>query len=250
MLKRLIIGSPLELVARRALDLVKPRSSANYRSIRDDIYAARILSQLPDNGVCIDVGSHMGTWLEHFAEKSPPSHRIAIEPLPHLAKRLRKNFPSVEVHEVALSDEPGTASFIHALDLEGWSGFHKQGYLGETRTEEMSVAVDTLDRIVGDRQVSFIKIDVEGAELGVLKGATRTLRRCRPIVYFEMAHIHFDSYGVTCAMVHHYLADHGLHVATLSRKRLTGEQFERIVAHARDCNYGKTAQTNFLALPV
>jgi len=63
-------------------------------------------------------------------------------------------------------------------------------------TREETVTVETLDRTVPDGfPVAFVKIDVEGGELGVFRGGIETLRRTRPVIVFECGLGGADSYG-------------------------------------------------------
>ena len=53
---------------------------------------------------------------------------------------------------------------------------------------EVTLQVDTIDSIVGDSSVSFIKMDIEGSELPALQGAIKTLERSRPILAICVYH--------------------------------------------------------------
>jgi len=58
--------------------------------------------------------------------------------------------------------------------------------IGLTKTTEgKDVKMITLDTLVGDKEISLIKIDVEGNELGVLKGARRILEKQSPFLFIE-----------------------------------------------------------------
>jgi hypothetical protein len=94
------------------------------------------------------------------------------------------------------------------------------------------VRVETLDRLApSDRAVAFVKIDVEGGELGVLRGGVETLRRWRPIVVFECGLGAADAYGVEPEEVHEIVAGAaGLQVSLLQSwldggRSLTREAF-------------------------
>jgi hypothetical protein len=58
-----------------------------------------------------------------------------------------------------------------------------------------------------DAHIDFIKIDVEGAELQVLRGATATIRRCRPVIVFEHGVGAADCYGTTPEQVYDVLTE-------------------------------------------
>jgi FkbM family methyltransferase len=139
---------------------------------------------------CIDIGANRGSVLEMFEERAPHGTHHAFEPLPHLASRLCEKFPAVTVHQVALADAPGTADFT-VVDLERYDG-----YSGLTRSLRAlpadwpthATVVDTarLDDLLPRAYVPrFMKIDVEDAELAVLRGAQRILGEHRPILFIE-----------------------------------------------------------------
>ena len=135
---------------------------------------------------CIDVGAHGGAVLREIVRCAPSGTHIAFEPLPAQASALRCAFPAVDVREIAVSDENGTASFVHVRSNPEMSGLRERDYPGPQQTERMTVRTCRLDDALPDGYVpALVKIDVEGAELRVLRGAIETLRRYRPSVIFE-----------------------------------------------------------------
>jgi FkbM family methyltransferase len=130
----------------------------------------------------------------------------AFEPVPLFASGIRAfNQPRVRVHQVALSAAPGTAR-LHFPSAAGGVDLGQGSLsLSAGRPDKMDVPVKTLDEF-GFDDVSFIKIDVEGHELDVLKGAAETIARCRPnlIVEIEQRHLAFPM-----TRVFQYLADLG-----------------------------------------
>lgn len=169
------------------------------------------------DSTCIDVGAHQGRFLYHCRRHAPLGRHLAFEPLPQLAAGLREAFPDVEVHEVALSDEPGETEFVVVPEDLGYSGLRERAYPGDYRTERIPVQVRRLDDLLPPGlRVDFLKVDVEGAELGLFRGALRMLRRDRPTIVFEHGPGAADRYGTTSEDVHDLLVgDAGLRIYDL-----------------------------------
>lgn len=135
----------------------------------------------------IDVGANRGFY--SYALSAIAGRVEAFEPNPALvgftrAKARRKT----RVHAVALSNREGTAPFYIPHAHTGGHA-HLLGNLGNVhRTPDLAqidVPVATLDSF-GFDNVGFIKIDVEGSELEVMEGATRTIGRDRPNLIVEL----------------------------------------------------------------
>lgn len=176
--------------------------------IRDnELLTALLEDVLEPDSVCLDVGAHEGTVLRSMVRFAPNGRHTAWEPLPALARRLREQFPSVEVRDAALSDRAGEREFVHVLDEPGWSGFEARPTPGGSAVETITVRCERLDdALPAGIRPELIKIDVEGAEEEVLRGATETLRRHRPIVAFEHGAGSADHYGTTPLRIHNLLA--------------------------------------------
>jgi FkbM family methyltransferase len=161
---------------------------------------------LSSNSNCIDVGSHYGKYLEAFCRLAPHGSHLAIEPLPEYAKTLRSNFPSASVYELALGADSGHIEFHRVVNLEGWSGLKLSSYPGKYETEVLNVQISTLDGLLADDyKPDLIKIDVEGAELDVLKGGINTLTKHRPYIVFEHFVNAYRPYGITPADIYNLL---------------------------------------------
>lgn len=152
---------------------------------QNDVYdrqTIEILRQTPGN--YLDVGAAGGTILREMIRVAPTGRHVAFEPIPQMAERIRSRFPAVELHQVALSDAPGEATFHFAHNDPGRSGLRRIDYERAPDIETIRVRVDTLDNLV-HHAVQALKIDVEGAEYAVLCGGRRLLSECRPVVVFE-----------------------------------------------------------------
>lgn len=181
---------------------------------------------------CVDVGCHQGDILREMIRHAPRGRHFAFEPLPHLAAALTKKFPRVSVHELALNDAAGETSFQFVTSNPGYSGLLRRRYdRPHEEVTEIKVKTARLDDVLpAGLPVALIKIDVEGAELGVLRGAVKTLSAYRPVVIFEHGLGAADCYGTTPEQVHELLAGCGLRVWLMAdwlagREALTGAEF-------------------------
>lgn len=182
---------------------------------RNDSYDAQALAVmqrlLGSQSNCVDVGCHRGSVLDEILEIAPEGRHFAFEPLPKLCQKLRRRFArraNVEVFELALSDQAGRTTFQHVVSNPAYSGLRKRRYDSENeRIETIEVATDRLDDVLPDGvPIHFVKIDVEGGELQVLRGAIEILRRHRPLVVFEHGLGAADYYGSGPEEVHDLLA--------------------------------------------
>lgn len=148
-------------------------------------------------GTLVDVGAHDGAFALPFAAL-PGSRVLAFEPLPAAFARLRAAagaLPNVELRQEALGDHRGEAVLavpvVDGVPNEQWASTAK-GYAHHgTRVEEHRVTVPLrrLDEF-GLADLTAIKLDAEGAEYEVLRGARETLLRCRPVLSIEIEERH------------------------------------------------------------
>jgi FkbM family methyltransferase len=146
--------------------------------------AARALS---GGGNSVDVGAHCGGILRHLVRLSPEGRHWAFEPIPNLAAQLQRRFPGVHVEPIALSDYSGAADFHLIPAASAHSSLLRRPDTERGRAvHHVQVQVRQLDSLIPeDVSIAFIKVDVEGSEAEVLRGAAGILRRRQPVVVFE-----------------------------------------------------------------
>jgi FkbM family methyltransferase len=189
------------------------------RNLRDDHAMEVILATvLCRDSNAIDVGANEGVVLAAITRIAPAGRHIAYEPVPELHDDLVRRFPDVDVRQAALFNANGTASFTHVLDAASRSGLRQRSDLDVSpdRLSQISVRTERLDDVLErDYVPTLIKIDVEGAELGVLQGAVETLNRHRPFVLFEHGIGGADLYGAQPTEVFDLLDGAGLRIFDL-----------------------------------
>ncbi|HWE34123.1 MAG TPA: FkbM family methyltransferase [Solirubrobacteraceae bacterium] len=222
----------LEPQLRAAQRTIGPREVR--RNMRDDEAFRRLLAlSLPSDAACVDVGANLGELLAHMVRYAPSGRHVAFEPLPELAARLRTRFPGVDVRQAAVGAERETRAFTRVRGIETRSGFEVGGYPPE-QLEQLEVEVQTLD---GDLPEGFvpalIKIDVEGAELEVLRGGAGTLTAHTPTVAFE-----HDNRADSAAIYDLLAVDVGLRIFDFDGDGpLTAADFQRKVERRSHWNF-------------
>ena len=208
-------SSPAAVEPGGASGVEPPPAEVDERNDHYNAWTIEIIDRvLADGGNAIDVGAHAAAILAPIVAASPEGHHMAFEPLPHLADALRSSFPQVEVHQVALSDHTGTVDFHHVVASPEFSGIEKRTLPDEdVAIERIAVELARLDDLVApERPIAFVKIDVEGAELGVLRGGSEMFRRDRPVTVFEFGLGAADVYGTTPSDIHGFFAEREMDV--------------------------------------
>jgi len=155
----------------------------------------------------VDVGANVGYYsLKIAKEYSTKGVTIlAIEAHPGNYKALCKNielnnFKCITTVNKAVSDHKGIVTMYERIDTRNRvrSEFYSlsNGYIHESNTVRpdagsLEIECDTLDNILGEQRIDVMKIDIEGAELSALKGATHILKKLRKIIV-EVHGANFD----------------------------------------------------------
>lgn len=150
---------------------------------------AILAASLAEDSFYVDVGANRGQVLADALRVAPRGRHVAFEPIPELARSLAEHYPGLDVRALALSAQPGRASFTHYTRLDGWSGLLANPEISEQRGAPVTIDVEvsTLDLQLPDGMPALVKIDVEGNELAVLEGASALLERARPLLLVEHA---------------------------------------------------------------
>ena len=172
---------------------------------------------LEDEYTFIDVGSHKGEVLELALKISKKGKHFAFEPIPNLFHKLNDKYGSkCEVLNYGLSDQKKQSSFQHVTTNPAYSGIKMRTYPKDEQVETIQIQLDTLDNQLKQHdRVDMIKIDVEGAELEVLKGAKKIIEKFHPIIVFEHGLGASDHYNTSPEDILSFFDDHQYQLFTL-----------------------------------
>lgn len=206
------------------------------KNLKYDRLSKKIMSLIiSNNSNCIDIGCHKGEILDLIIELAPNGKHFAFEPIPELYRNLKTNFSKVEIFPFALSDENNKTIFHYVKNAPAYSGIKKRKYaIKNPDIEKIEVDVKKLDEVIPENvNISFIKIDVEGAELGVLKGAKKLLSKNKPFIIFEFGLGASDYYNTQPEDIYNLLVTEiGLQISTLQdwlkkKNSLSSAEFEK-----------------------
>lgn len=155
---------------------------------------------LKKDSVIIDIGAHIGWYCLNLAKSLPEGRIIAFEPIPRTYEHLKKNIAingvkNVELYNFGFSDKEEELPFYYDPKLSVAASLRN---LHEDREKIMIKCVmkrmdDFIDKVTS--KIDFIKCDVEGAEILVIKGGLKTISKTLPVMFLEMLRKWSAKYG-------------------------------------------------------
>ena len=136
-------------------------------------------------GIVVDCGAHIGLFTLRCLKSLHTTFCIAIEPNPLNARLLRMNLLMNGVEKFLLI-EAATGSSNDGIKLF-LNNLSSRSSIVRKTAEYIRVKQVKLDDVISalTQRIDFIKIDVEGAELEVLKGASKLIERDKPVLVIE-----------------------------------------------------------------
>ena len=204
-----------------------------------------IASMVRSGDVCYDIGANLGFFSLLFSRFAGPGGSVyAFEPVPGNADAIERNaringLENVKILRIALCQVDGTAELLLAHHVGG-ATLQSAGVPPDLAGSLMvhTASVDTLVRNQELPPPNIVKIDVEGAELDVLRGMERVLRNWAPAVIAEVD----DQTAAGCeqkvSSCQTFLRGLGYHVELLPNSYPDGKWFVRHFAARTDprCN--------------
>jgi FkbM family methyltransferase len=173
------------------------------------------IARLRPEDVFYDIGANIGVY-SCLVRSVTNGDVVAFEPHPANADRFERNVAlndaAIPIHRCALSDTAETAEFAIPLDIIGSAG---HTLLADRHPDARTISVETVvgERFIADERLpapTVVKIDVEGAELAVLRGLKPLIERpdCR-LLYCEVHDERPESRGSSLSEVRDLLQDSG-----------------------------------------
>ncbi len=149
---------------------------------------------ITDEMIIFDVGANMGWYSILFSKKSNNSVIHSFEPIEttykHCIENVKiNNLKNVHVNKIGLSNKVGKETFFYSPETSVLTS--SKNIINYNNMNKISCFITTLDSYVEKFKINcidFIKCDVEGAELFVLKGGLQSIRNFQPILFLELFH--------------------------------------------------------------
>lgn len=178
----------------------------NWKTLSNSEFDAELLLLeffLTKNSVFFDIGTNKGEYAFYAEKLINPKNIYLFEPEKKLNKQLQSIFSNCQVNNLALSDSNGIHQFkipvingvvdncLSSLEVD-----NKED--NETEAIVYNVKTDTLDNFTKEKSIipDLIKIDVEGHELSVLKGAEKFISKYHPTLIIEIEQRHHKDINI------------------------------------------------------
>jgi FkbM family methyltransferase len=195
---------------------------------------------LPRGAVIADIGANIGWYAAHMAAFDPTASVVAFEPVPGnfnwLSKTIaRNNLRNVRLERLALSDRRGAITIYVDPTIGGAASSHPTIYA--MSSSGITVDATTLDDYALSHHLKLdaVKLDVEGAELAVLKGSNLVLSQQRPMIFSEMLRRHARAFGYHPNNIIELMRSHGYGCFRTNGARLSS--FDSMEEDTVDTNF-------------
>lgn len=190
-----------------------------YLGIYEPEETRMIKSMVKEGMAVLDIGANIGYFSMVMANLVSPQGKVySFEPNPQMFERLQKNLEinpnlseQIEIHQLAIGEKEGKANFFcPPVGFEGLGGLQNTNRISINNV--INVDVITLDKFIEDNNIQrldFIKLDVEGGEFDVLRGAKNTLNKYHPTILFEAEEENTAAYGYRVFQLLSYLENLG-----------------------------------------
>lgn len=170
--------------------------SIGFKDVLQDCVVKFMIEHTKSGDCVLDIGANMGTYTYSLSKAVGDNGSVySFEANPRTVVQLRKNIGNrnVYIENLAVSNEAGEKTFyVHTKGCGPTSSleYHEQLSL-DREIEPTSVKCTTIDEYCDERHIrpNLIKIDVEGHELKVIKGAMSTIDKYRPFLVFEFIEV-------------------------------------------------------------
>jgi FkbM family methyltransferase len=198
------------------LDISDYQEYLIYFDLKEDSSEPFLAHAPMKEGVFIDIGANIGQTSLNLSKKlgTIPHTILAFEPFPSTFNKLETNislnsFLSIKILNVALGNEKKTIEMEMSCPTNS-GGYKITPKNSQIKDDLVHVFQEKLDDYYNpNAPIQFIKIDVEGYEMEVLKGAEQTIKKYTPIMVVELNDVNLKNQHSSAIEVLHFIKDLG-----------------------------------------
>jgi FkbM family methyltransferase len=219
-------------------------------SLANDRLCRKLMTGLVPNGKAfLDIGSHIGSVIAEIHQNCPGANVVAFEAIPEKVAFLKRAFPQARIVSCAVGRTNAKILF-HVDCRESGNSSISSTIMPESHgLQTITVTqrrLDSIEELPG--AIDSMKIDVEGAEQGVIEGASQLLIEQRPIIYFEsgpneILDMGFTKHGLWSALTERGYTIHVPNRVAHADKGLSLEMF-------LDSHQYPRRTSNYIAIPI
>lgn len=230
--------SEVKFICSKSDKRVAPIDALNFKVYEQDELKMQLNLIEPSFNV-LDIGANYGWYALHIAKQSPNAAIFSFEPIPSTFKCLNENVAlnnvsNIETLNFGLSDKEGKFNFFYDSSLSVNASLANVS--GNSNIEEVVCNVKTLDEYwLEQKQIDFIKCDIEGAELFALKGGAKSIQKFKPIIFCEMLRKWTAKFNYHPNDIIAFLKEIGYCCFTLANEKL--RPFEKVDEETIETNY-------------
>lgn len=180
-----------ELGIKMKLNLNHYNDHLTYWYFKKDILLNNIVNFINDKDIVFDVGVNIGYYLLNFSKKASNGYVYGFEPNPKVFNYVKYNCElnfskNIHLSNIGLGNKEGNFKMAQINDNLGMNQIINSE---KKQINSFTVKVDILDNFVKKNKIptiNVIKIDVEGFEFNVLKGAEKSIQNFKPILFIEI----------------------------------------------------------------
>ena len=167
--------------------------------------------------LAIDIGANIGSISLPIAKMFPKSKVYAVEPTTFAFKKLTKNLnlnedlkKNISLRQLFISKVNKPKKVWSSWNFRNESNKHKK-HLGSLQTikKDSYISLNKFINLEKIKKIDFIKLDVDGHELDVLKSGEKFLKKKKPIIFIEIAPYLYPEFGYACSELIEYICGLG-----------------------------------------
>jgi FkbM family methyltransferase len=190
----------------------------------------------------LDIGANIGLISCNILDAVKGIKIYAFEPSPHAVQYLQKTISenqlddSIDLNTSALSFENGEVEFaVHSAAHTSGNGIFDTGRSGKTTTIKVkTVKLDDWWQSKGGPDIKVVKMDTEGAELWILRGAEAFVEQCKPVIFLEIHPDNIMPYPYEAADYLKWASEHKYTLMTSAGDRVDEENLASMLKLTQD----------------